>query len=128
MVSTLKRKLLNVVFHKVLPWTTITSTWINDLTFALENYIFHRSADGTNLIFDKKDSLELSYVVNIEPRCLTDWIRANKLSLNKYKTKLLNFRPTSNNSTSNILLVVKIEHETKWPFINSCKVLHISWH
>ena len=37
--------------------------------------------------------------MNNELRCLTNWIRANKLSLNEFTTKLLIFRPTSKLST-----------------------------
>ena len=50
--------------------------------------------------------LVISDVINSELKLVTDWLRANKLSLNESKTKLLLFRPINklNLTLSNIKL------------------------
>ena len=50
--------------------------------------------------------LVISDVINSELKLVTDWLRANKLSLNESKTKLLLFRPMNqlNLTLSNIKL------------------------
>ena len=45
----------------------------------------HHFADDTNLLFGKKCRYEMSCVMNDELKLLTDWLRANKLSLNESK-------------------------------------------
>ena len=48
-------------------------------------------ADDTSLLFGNKCPFEISCVINNELQLLTDWLRANKISLNESKTKLLIF-------------------------------------
>ena len=67
--------------------------YINDLNNALDKCRVHHFADDTNLLFGNKCPSEISCVMNNELKLLTDWLRANKLSLNESKTKLLIFRP-----------------------------------
>ena len=55
--------------------------YINDLNNALDKCIVQHFADDTSLLFGN------------ELQLLTDWLRANKISLNESKTKLLIFRP-----------------------------------
>ena len=67
--------------------------YINDLANALEKSIVHHFADDTNLLYGNKNPSVISDVINSELKLVTDWLRANKLSLNESKTKLLLFRP-----------------------------------
>ena len=67
--------------------------YINDHNNALDKCIVHNFADDTNLLFGNKYPSEISCVMNNELKLLTDWFRANKLSLNESKTKVLIFRP-----------------------------------
>ena len=69
--------------------------YINDLTNALEKSIIYHLADDNNLLYGKKNLSIMSDVINSELELVTDWPRANKLSLNESKTKLLLFRPTN---------------------------------
>ena len=79
--------------------------YINDLANALEKSIVHHFADDTNLLYGNKNPSVISDVINSELKLVTDWLRANKLSLNESKTKLLLFRPINKlNLTSNIKL------------------------
>ena len=49
--------------------------------------------DDTNLLYGNKNPSIISDVINSELKLRTDWIRANKLSLNQSKSKLSLFRP-----------------------------------
>ena len=80
--------------------------YINNLANALEKSIVHHFADDTNLLYGNKNPSVISDVINSELKLVTDWLRANKLSLNESKTKLLLFRPINklNLTLSNIKL------------------------
>ena len=67
--------------------------FINNLTNAVEKSIVHHFAEDTNLLYGNKNPSVISDVINSELKFVTDWLRANKLSLNESKTKLLLFRP-----------------------------------
>ena len=66
---------------------------INDLNNALDKCIVQNFADDTNLLFGNKCPSEISCIMNNELQLLTDWLRANKISLKESKSKLLIFRP-----------------------------------
>ena len=70
-----------------------TYSYISDLKNALDKCLVHHSADDTKLLFGNKCRSDISCVVNNELELLTDCLRANKLSLNESKAKLLIFRP-----------------------------------
>ena len=59
----------------------------------LDKCIVQHFADDTNLLSSNKCPSEIFCVMNNELKLLTDWLRANKISLNESKTKLLFFRP-----------------------------------
>ena len=67
--------------------------YINDLNNTLDKCRVHNFADDTYLLFGNKCPSEISCVINNELKLMTDWLRANKLSLHESKTKLLIFRP-----------------------------------
>ena len=67
--------------------------YINDLNNALDKCRVHHFADDTNLLFGNKCPSEISCVMNNELKLLTDWLRANNISFNEFKTKVLIFRP-----------------------------------
>ena len=67
--------------------------YINDLANALEKSIVHHFADDTNLLYGNKNPSVISDVINSELKLVTDWLRANSLSMNESKIKLLLFRP-----------------------------------
>ena len=79
---------------------------INDIANALEKSIVHHFADDADLLHGNKNPFVKSNVINSELKLVTDWLRANKLSLNESKTKLLLFRPINklNFTLSNIKL------------------------
>ena len=59
--------------------------YINYLANALEKSFVHHFADDTNLLYGNKNRSVISDVINSELKLVTDWLRANKLSLNEQK-------------------------------------------
>ena len=56
------------------------------------NSVYH-FADGTNLLHVSKSIKELNKFVNFDLKNFSDWLNANKISLNVSKTKLTMFKP-----------------------------------
>ena len=71
--------------------------YINDLQGAFSKSTIHHFADGTNLLFPSKKLGTNESVVNHELKFLSQWLRSNKLSLNKTKTELIIFRTPPKN-------------------------------
>ena len=80
--------------------------YMSDFNYAEDKCRVHHFADDTNVLFGNKYPSEISCVMNNDLKLLTDWLGANKLSLNESKTKLLIFRPSRklNNAVPNIKL------------------------
>ena len=93
-------------------------------------------ADDTNISFSHSNLESLSLIVNSELNRLTDWFRANKLSVNIKKSNFMIFRPRQKKQTLSIrvylsnqeihqvnetifLGVVLDEHLTSLPHINN---------
>ena len=65
--------------------------YINDLNQAIKFCKVHHFADDTNLHFGKS-MIKLNKYVNLDMKNLTDWLNANKISLNVQKTELVIFK------------------------------------
>lgn len=61
-------------------------------------------ADDTSIFYSNKNRIELERILNIELNKLSDWLTANKLSLNVGKSNVIIFRPRNakNNLDSNL--------------------------
>ena len=57
--------------------------YINDLNHAIKFCKFHHFADDTNLVHFSKSINKLNKYINIDMKDLTNWVNANKISLNK---------------------------------------------
>ena len=68
--------------------------YINDIQNCSEIFYFHLFADDTNLIDADKNLKSLETVVNNELKKVSDWLNANKLTLNTKKTIYVIFRPS----------------------------------
>ena len=66
--------------------------YINDLHKAVKHSEIHHFADDTNLILRNKSLKKINSQANHDLRLITIWLRANKISLNVDKTKILIFR------------------------------------
>ena len=66
--------------------------YINDLRTAIKHCKVHQFSDDTNLLHII-DYFILNKTVNSDLRNLTNWLNANKISLNVSKTELILLRP-----------------------------------
>ena len=67
--------------------------YINDLHVAIKHCKVHHFADDTNLLIINKSLKRLNELLNIDLKNLTNWLNANKTSLNVSKTELIIFKP-----------------------------------
>ena len=65
--------------------------YINDLSVSVKNSIVHHFADDTNLLYINKSLKVLCKKVNHDLKGITDWLNANRISLNVNKTEYLLF-------------------------------------
>ena len=79
--------------------------YINDIIRCSDILRFILFADDTNLFYSNKDIIELELKVNSELFKLSEWFRANKLSLNVAKTNYIIF---GNKRISNDMTQLKI--------------------
>ena len=66
---------------------------INDLHTAIKFCKVHHFADDTNLLLISKFINKLNKFVNFDLTNLSNWLNANKISLNVSKTELIMFKP-----------------------------------
>ena len=66
--------------------------YINDLNQALKFCKVHHFADDTNLLHTSKSIYRLNKYVNLDLKNLTNWLNANRISLNVKKTELVIFK------------------------------------
>ena len=76
--------------------------YINDLNVCISNSKVYHFADDTNLLHINSSNKKLQKNINYDLKRLTNWLHANKISLNCTKTELIYFRkkrsitPTTN--------------------------------
>ena len=104
--------------------------YINDLHVAIKHCKVHHFADDTNLLIINKSLKRLNKLLNIDLKNLTNWLNANKISLNVSKTELIIFKPKRKSLDFNMkiklngkilyptdsvrYLWVKIDSKLKW--------------
>ena len=67
--------------------------YINDLNVPIKHCKVYHFADDTNLLIINKSLKRLNKLLNIDLKNLTNWLIANKTSLNVSKTELINLKP-----------------------------------
>ena len=65
--------------------------YINDLRYSLKKSIASHFADDTSITFSSKKLKTLETILNTDLKAISDWLKANRLSLNVDKSKLLIF-------------------------------------
>ena len=63
--------------------------YINDMPYCSEILKFHLFADDTSIFFSHKNQHELEIIVNNELKKVSDWLSANRLTLNVAKSNFL---------------------------------------
>ena len=80
--------------------------YINDLCNVSKVVDFILFADDTNIFFSHKDFNLLPEILNSEMLKLTQWCRANKLSINFKKSNFMVFRPRQRRQTLDISIQI----------------------
>ena len=104
--------------------------YINDFNHSVKNSMVHHFADDTNLLYANKSIKVLCKKVNYDLKGLTNWLNANRISLNISKTELIIFRSTRKSIDCEIK--IKLNGKRLYPstHINYLGVLldeHLSW-
>ena len=76
--------------------------YINDIVNASKIFKFFLFADDTSLYYSCKDAKTIEETINRELANISDWLSANRLSLNVGKSKLLYFTNNDRNLLKNI--------------------------
>ena len=76
--------------------------YINDLSNSTKHSTVFHFADDTNLLQTSSSLKTLNKHINHDLQLLTTWLRANKISLNTSKTKLILFRPKNKQITKHL--------------------------
>ena len=87
-------------------------------------------ADDTNIFFSHKDFNLLPGILNSEMLKLTQWCRANKLSINFKKSNLMVFRPPQRRKILDISIQIDnnaIEHVKETVFLGVILDEHLPW-
>ena len=67
--------------------------YINDLNLAIKYCKVHHFSNDTNLLYTNKSIKKLNKILNKDLKSLTNWLNANKISLNVDKTEMILFKP-----------------------------------
>jgi len=65
--------------------------YINDMPLVCKQLLFILFADDTNILYSNSDIIQLMNIVNADLAILSDWFKANMLSLNVQKTSFIMF-------------------------------------
>ena len=83
--------------------------YINDIAESSPTLDFNLFADDTSIFFKHKNGDEMEEILNRELDKVSNWLKANKLSLNVNKSSVLAFRSKSENSEK--ILNLQINNE-----------------
>ena len=68
--------------------------YINDLNLAIKHCKVNYFADDTNLLYTNNSIKKLNKLLNKDLKNSTNWLNANKISLNVDKTEMILFKIT----------------------------------
>lgn len=86
--------------------------YINDMSYCCKYLHFLLFADDTNMLYSNTDLWRLMHIVNGELSVLSDWFKANRLSLNIKKTNYMMFghkKIVANCPTNNTEFCIRID-------------------
>ena len=104
--------------------------YINDLHKAIKYSTVRHFADDTNLLIKSRSPKQLQKHLNLDLKNLTNWLKANKISLNTSKSELIIFRHP--NKKINYDFKIKIDGKKLIPteFVKYLGIFidqHLSW-
>ena len=81
--------------------------YINDFNNCSQVLDFHLFADDSNLFYSNKNLKDLEQTINEELKNVSDWLGANKLSLNITKSNLVMFHPPQKRLLFSLKIYIK---------------------
>ena len=87
-------------------------------------------ADDTNVFFSHNDLSILTNMINVEMAKLSEWFKANKLSINVSKSKCMIFKPRQKRLTVDLSIEVnnsKLDKAKEVIFVGVILDEHLSW-
>ena len=83
--------------------------YINDIPKSSTVLNFHLFADDTSIFYSHKNLEQLEFILNTELNHVSNWLKANKLSLNVAKSNLLLFRGRNSTQANDIQVSINYE-------------------
>ena len=105
--------------------------YINDIAESSQLLVFHLFADDTSIFFKHKDVSQMEEILNTELEKVSNWLIANKLSLNVSKSNVLVFRSKSANSDKILNLKINgqsLEENTYAKYLGVYIDHKLTWH
>ena len=96
--------------------------YINDILYSSEVLSFILFADDTNIFYKHKDIEVAVSIVNNELSKVSDWLSANKLSLNISKTNCIIFHPYQKNEIQVDLFIA----DNKLQYVDDTKKIGVN--
>ena len=106
--------------------------YINDLSKASSILTFYQFADDTSVFFSSKSLSYTAHILNNELEKISDWLKANRLSLNVNKSKCVYFCKTNSPMSNIVIPLINIDNITIYiddksiPFCNSVNLLGVT--
>ena len=104
--------------------------YITDFSKCSNVFDFHIFADDTNLFYSNSNLAELESIVNYNLKMVSDWLMANKVSLNIDKTNFIVFHPPQKVKDHIVKLIISNSEIMQEKFIKYLGLLidsHLSW-
>ena len=104
--------------------------YINDLRFSLRYATPSHFANDTSIIYASKILKTIETNLNYDLKCVSEWLRSNRLSLNVTKTKLLFFRSKNKSIPQDISIKIQGKRITPSSHVKYLGIFvdeHLSW-
>ena len=104
--------------------------YINDLRYSWKYSTVSHFADDTSIIYSSNHLKTIETNLNFDLKCVPEWLKSNRLSLNVKKTKLLFFRSKYKTIQENISIKiqgVRINPSSHVKYLGIFIDEHLSW-
>ena len=104
--------------------------YINDFRNCCRAFDFHIFADDTNLFYSNSSLIEREETINYNLTLVSNWLKANKLSLNIDKTNFINFHPPQKAIKHRVRLSINnkvIKQEKHIKYLGLFSDSHLCW-
>ena len=104
--------------------------YINDIHKSSEILKFHLFADDTSIFYSHKDLRNVEMTLNNELAKVSEWLIANKLTLNVSKSNFVIFHPPQKKISKNVMLQIngeKLQEKKSTKYLGLLIDKHLTW-